>query len=46
MVKLYKRTIALLEDIAKKDPICCPNCDEYQKIILEAREILEEINKE
>jgi hypothetical protein len=45
MVNLYKRTINLLKEIAKNDPTYCPDCDVYEKIILEARAILEEINK-
>jgi hypothetical protein len=45
MIKLYKRTMDLLKLIASKNYECCPDCNEYEQMILEARAVLEEIDK-
>jgi hypothetical protein len=45
MVKLYKRTIELVQKVAELDCDTCPDQDAMESLILEAREILNEINK-
>lgn len=43
MVKLYKRTLGLVQKVANMDVKTCPDQDAMEEMITEAREILKAI---